>query len=94
MIDRGLMPALKSLTESGASGILESTIPPVTAPAALTLKFIIAVLTGVVWLFTTANTKGLGLSGGAGGQLQPMSILKQSSHMDYNLTIFTTWISA
>jgi predicted AlkP superfamily phosphohydrolase/phosphomutase len=33
MIERGLMPTLKKLTENGTYGILESTIPPVTAPA-------------------------------------------------------------
>jgi len=35
MMDDGIMPALKSLIESGAAGILESTKPPIT-PAAWT----------------------------------------------------------
>jgi predicted AlkP superfamily phosphohydrolase/phosphomutase len=33
MIDKGMMPCLKSMKETGASGKLESVIPPVTAPA-------------------------------------------------------------
>lgn len=33
LLEAGIMPHLKSLIERGASGILESTIPPATAPA-------------------------------------------------------------
>jgi len=33
MMDNGIMPNLKKLVDSGISGILKSTIPPVTAPA-------------------------------------------------------------
>lgn len=33
LLEAGIMPNLKSLIEGGSSGILESTIPPATAPA-------------------------------------------------------------
>jgi predicted AlkP superfamily phosphohydrolase/phosphomutase len=33
MMDNGIMPNLKKLVDNGASGILKSTVPPVTAPA-------------------------------------------------------------
>ncbi len=33
LIDEGVMPNLKRVTQSGASGVLRSTIPPYTAPA-------------------------------------------------------------
>jgi predicted AlkP superfamily phosphohydrolase/phosphomutase len=33
LVEQGVMPNLKALLEQGASGVLRSTIPPVTAPA-------------------------------------------------------------